>query len=206
MDGNPRNMLMSIEKFLDWEINLRSGLLFKQETKNIVFHFLQYFFFLVVLKRENLFPILFCLGRSLVRLPGRPLGILGTKPLGCTFQGNSSVAPVEGFRVQDTFPGLEAISGRIAFRWTDPKVSRMGIPGLYGCKIYSFQSAPTFVMFIAFVTFELSAIAAILTLSTLATLRTLDASRSKMSKKARYMQSQLNRLMFAEVSHYWSGY
>ncbi|KAH7725159.1 hypothetical protein AAVH_07206 [Aphelenchoides avenae] len=54
-------------------------------------------------------------------------------------------------------------------------------------------------MFLTSIVLELSAISCILTLTTLATLRTLDRQRQKMSVKARYMQSQLNRLMFAEV-------
>lgn len=41
----------------------------------------------------------------------------------------------------------------------------------------------------------------LMALSSVATLRKLAKQRFKMSKKTRYMESQINRLMFAEVIH-----
>lgn len=55
-------------------------------------------------------------------------------------------------------------------------------------------------MLVGFAFIEDTAILAILLLGTLATLPTLGKSRHLMSMRARYMQSHINRLMFADVS------
>lgn len=54
-------------------------------------------------------------------------------------------------------------------------------------------------MFLFCAAIEDTCIVLILTISTLSSLKVLAKNREHMSKKVRYMQSQINRLMFAEV-------
>lgn len=62
----------------------------------------------------------------------------------------------------------------------------------------SFQNNIFFQTFRLSVTINDSMILAVLAFSTVATLRKLSADQEFMSAKVRYMQAQLNRLMFAE--------
>lgn len=62
------------------------------------------------------------------------------------------------------------------------------------------KSNAYFILFIATVSVQDTIIIAILILSTIASLATLRKSRHLMSAKVRYMHSQINRLMFAEVT------
>ncbi|KAH7716223.1 7TM GPCR protein [Aphelenchoides avenae] len=61
------------------------------------------------------------------------------------------------------------------------------------------KSNPFLILFVVCASIQDTAIAVILIFSTLTTLATLRQQRHIMTAKVRYMQSQLNRLMFAEV-------